>query len=357
MSSCRQGLVLASLLPFSMPGATLAQERLALSPPCGTCAVQHKSDVRLVGKYVDLSPVTHVAESNSGFYLPTVHSTSVVLSFDLSGRYLQTFGKRGEGAGEYRNVRLVKFANDTLYIYDNALGTETALAPSGNLVRTRRVPQGFWDVVPLGGGRLLLNAEVLSRRAVGAPFHVMGQGPGLESSFPNAGGRYRVDERHLLQRSLTIDDSVSFWAAHPTQYELERWTHAGKLTKTLYRTADWFPPHFRLSRFRKHQKPPPTLQAVHRSSDGLIWVLIHVADDRWQTNFDMTAPDDVAFNGNMTRHFDSILEAIDPRSQRVLGSQRYDEYIAGFTTAGRAVVYGVSVDGVPYLDIWTLTAR
>jgi hypothetical protein len=60
--------------------------------------------------------------------------------YDAQGRHQRTVGRKGRGPGEFQRIdHLLRTAGDTLMVWDAGLGPVSIFAPSGDLVRTRRI--------------------------------------------------------------------------------------------------------------------------------------------------------------------------------------------------------------------------
>lgn len=84
--------------------------------------------------------------------------------FDSTGAWKQTLGRRGEGPGEFADIRLVAADQwDTLRVVDENLGRITIFHPDTGLVRTVLQPPGLpWAEAPiawLDSGRWLYEGE------------------------------------------------------------------------------------------------------------------------------------------------------------------------------------------------------
>ena len=95
--------------------------------------------------------------------------------------------------------------------------------------------------------------------------------------------------------------------------------------------------------------PPPTnLMGLAADADGLLWVLLSVADPEW-AGYDL--PDGWSAGGDpypgWNRHledgvFDAVLEVVDPEMGAVIARAQYDGYFRGFAGPNVVVHYGGS---------------
>jgi len=95
-------------------------------------------DLRIDGHAVALEPIVWMGVSPAGG-IALLHSTSSrIRFFDSSGREIGTFGRAGDGPGEFRNPRQGGWIGDTLWIADGILRRVTLIAPDRQLVRMIR---------------------------------------------------------------------------------------------------------------------------------------------------------------------------------------------------------------------------
>ncbi len=146
------------------------------------------------------------------------------------------------------------------------------------------------------------------------------------------GNSYEL-KRHLAPRNQT-----SFWSLHGTDYRIDLWNTSGRLIESLYRDAPWF--ERRTMRSSAHLTPPPgELKGLAADPDGLLWVLLSIADPEWM-GYDFPAVESGSYPGR-NRHledgvYDSVLEVVDPSLGAVIARAQYDDYFSGF--AGPKVV-------------------
>ena len=80
-------------------------------------------------------------------------SSQEVRVFSEAGAFLGSFGGRGDGPGEFRNLRAIENAGDTLLALGN--GRVTVVAPDLVVVRTFNIAPSSSDLHYLGGGAIL----------------------------------------------------------------------------------------------------------------------------------------------------------------------------------------------------------
>jgi hypothetical protein len=152
-------------------------------------------------------------------------------------------------------------------------------------------------------------------------------------------------------RSVAEGDSSTIWAGWWNQYLVERFDTAGNRIQAFRRNPDWFPAWW-TPEGSIDSPPAPILIALQQSGDTL-WVLNRVADPEWQSAVE---PAGRLFRiTNEIRYFDTIIEAIDVRQNRLIASTRQPMKLTG--VAGVNLVYGEDIDsrGNPVIPIWRLS--
>jgi hypothetical protein len=93
---------------------------------------------RIGGIAVDGHGMVHVLES---------HDRQIRV-YDEDGSHVRTFGRAGEGPGEFRSARLIGLRHDTLVVGDAGLGRITFFDRSGAVLGTLSVPPVWLTPVP-----------------------------------------------------------------------------------------------------------------------------------------------------------------------------------------------------------------
>lgn len=91
------------------------------------------------GEPLLLTRVTDAHRFPDGRILILDGGASELRFHDATGRHLRTVGGPGRGPGEYRSLDGVAVIDDSLWIYDQALGRVSVLDPDGRYVRSLRL--------------------------------------------------------------------------------------------------------------------------------------------------------------------------------------------------------------------------
>lgn len=93
-------------------------------------------DLRIDAAEQDLSPINWMTVSRNGTIVVSQLQDSRVAFFDARGQALGTFGRSGEGPGEFRRPSQYGWLGDTLWLSDPATRRVTLISPDRKLVRT-----------------------------------------------------------------------------------------------------------------------------------------------------------------------------------------------------------------------------
>jgi hypothetical protein len=282
---------------------------------------------------------------------PSTTSTISEICVDCAPtvRRYAVLGGRGPGVGG--NIVRILAVGDSLHVFDSDLARQTVLRRDGSVVRTRPLTPGIRAAAVLQNGCVFAYA-VCGYGCEAYPFHVFAD-TGRLVSF---GGSGETDLSLRARWSAVAADGNSAWTARASSYRLYRWSETGEPIDSIIRDVPWFSDH-ETPPYRHGLRPRPKIGDIHLDERRRLWILIHVADDRWADQFRDAPSPDMRFNGDMESYWDTFLEVIDLGSRRVLASARYDEYIPRFTSRGELVAERQAINGEPYLEIWHLRLR
>lgn len=130
---------LSGMVGLSLPCAVLAQSlpELKLTRELRIDAAEH-----------DLTPITFLAVAPNGTIAVQQHQDGTVRFFDARGASLGTFGRKGQGPGEFTNAGRLAWTGDTLIVSDIGTRRFTLISADRKLVKT--VPWAA-SVAPPGG--------------------------------------------------------------------------------------------------------------------------------------------------------------------------------------------------------------
>ena len=99
-------------------------------------------EMRIDGDATDLSAVTFVIPTRAGGAVLGQLQDRTLRYFDANGRPIGTFGRSGEGPGEFRQMVTGGLKGDTVWVFDLTLLRLTLVTPDRKLLRTARASSG-----------------------------------------------------------------------------------------------------------------------------------------------------------------------------------------------------------------------
>ena len=334
---------------------------------CQECGIRATHLVRLGDR--DLpgaieSDVAIAARDGRGrFYVTEAYGTRIKV-FDPAGRFLRTIGRKGAGPGEFQDIGTIKVVGgDSLFVFDNGnlrytvLDSAYAVAAESPL----QIPP-YIEAAVFEGGGIVLASPVRTPERVGLPLHYLGRDGRVKRSFGSDRPNYRSDIPYIDARGISKAPEGRVWSAYRNQYVIELWDTAGQHLLDVRRAVDWFPSGLRRVDVDPHDRaqhpPDPHITSI-REEDGILWVAVLIADPEWRE----ALQDDDGFHGasiaDVTRYRDTIVEAVDLATGRLLGSARVDQPLTGFIGDGLATATILDDIGIPYVHVWhfSLTSR
>jgi hypothetical protein len=127
MKSAFRLAIIAIATAASVQASLKAQE-----PP----ALKLVRDLRIDAAEVELSPITYMAVSPNGTIVVQQNQDGTVRFFDARGASLGTFGRKGQGPGEFTNAGRLFWLGDTLVVSDIGTRRFTLIGADRKLVRT-----------------------------------------------------------------------------------------------------------------------------------------------------------------------------------------------------------------------------
>lgn len=277
--------------------------------------------------------------------------------YQPDGAYFGTIGHRGAGPGEFESVTAMTVdMGDTIHVFSVR---ESLFQRDGRFIRTRVIPEVPFvsSALILPGGELAIQANIGSRQRAGLPFHLVRADGTIAKSFGAlATENFRLNYYSVRRRIVLASDST-FWAAKLPAYRLELWGLDGQLRRVMERKVDWFLPWDPPDRpvGIAVAPPKPTVVAISLDTRGVLWVLVHVADRNWKPVFPSGGRTERSMSQNEYASLvDTMVEAIDVQTGRVLVSERVPSVLGRFVGPGLTTELVEDSDGVFSLRILRL---
>lgn len=341
-----------------VPGVVYAQEdaQILREDICSTCRIA-LSRVAVLG--TDSGPpgmgadfVLGRSQATGRYWYASNVSSGEILVFERDGSFAGSVGRRGEGPGEFRWINQIIPSGQHVHVVDAANLRWTVLLHDLTVRSTQRLIRPPFESTVLYDSLLVVSMQVPTRELAGHPLHVFRLNRGLERSFGAPAAGYRADLGVTGLRHVSAAPGRGFWAAHITQYRLEKWDVEGSLLAAYRREADWFSPHHQGMKADPDTPPAPWLAAVHEDDAGLLWVLVLIADEEWYTGLVPSGDGTFWWAPDRTDFLDTMIEVVDPTTGSVLATYRWDYAARGFVDGSHLAVYRESPVGVPRVEIW-----
>ena len=338
---------LAALLPAAgtVSAQDTALDRVLSERLCAECAITW--DTVLSIPRGDVSDQLFLAVGPDGTVVgvdPVLHPGRVLL-----------FGADGSIAADADVSHLaspgIPFfgAEGDVLVPDELYGMVQVFTPSLKPLRTFMTVDNPQATVVLPGGTVVVSALSGTAERVRYALHLLRAGDDQVTSMDRSNMRVLSGANsHGMVRYPAPRDETSFWSLHAAAYRIDLWDTSGRRVESLRRDAPWFVERTMPSLARL--TPPPTdPTGLAADSDGLLWVLLSVADPEWK-GYEVPGRGHGHGAGGSypgrNRHledgvFDSVLEVVDPELVAVVMRTQFDEYFSGF--AGPKVV--VHYDG------------
>ena len=330
------------------PALAAAQQVVPISSETPRCNVVFE-DVLSLGAMDDPgtigAPLTITRVESGDFVLATPENGAEMMVFDSDGRYRESFGRSGEGPGEF---------------FEPGYGVLRPLPDGGVLVLdpfTRRITSlsATWEAERLTdlGARFVTNFMPL---ASGPGFVVTGWGRSddaesvemtqaidLDGSTVEMIAVVPTDEamRSFFLSPLATDGEGKVWRASATAYAVEAWDPADPGGGVrLEGRPDWFTPGPPPEGYPLEAPAPSVIRGL-RYADGFLWIATSVADDDWR---DAVANPVQFVPLELSGMMDGVVEVIDARTGGLVARAVHDEVL--WWTGDKSLLYTIREDGL-----------
>ncbi len=175
---------------------------------------------------------SRVAVDRLGRILISVYRLPEISVFDSAGTFLRTFGRSGEGPGEYLYTNHVSVGSEHIHVFD--MRGRTVLDYDFEVVRVDRFAAERAESHVLGSGDVAFPGIVPTPASAGHPIHVLTLA-GEMTSFGGQGAAYVYGDQEWAYWDIT-GDAKSLWVVeNPHANRLTRWDlEAGDTTWKVY---------------------------------------------------------------------------------------------------------------------------
>jgi hypothetical protein len=325
---------------------------------CRSCEIRIEKVTTLsdpesgMGRYLSYGNLTRIDRDSRGrYWVVDDGSPTTVFVFAVNGKLIKRIGRAGSGPGEFRNLTTaIVGRGDTVHVFDRGLYRRSEISPTTlEVVRQVSVSDVPMNVVLLANGNFV--GTVSQAHRVGHPFVELDRHGGLVRAFGGDGKPRPSAMQNRLSRRVLTDGQGGFYAHPRSNYQLEHWNAAGRLTGRWSRDAKWFAPR----EPGDNAVGAASITAAWVNDGGFIFVVSWVRQEGWEKGMGQIRGE----GGRMTygvvdwdRVFDSIVEVIDPRTSRVVATTRHD--IAFAWVAGNGQAYA-KADDDESVDVYRFT--
>ena len=302
-----------------------------------------------------------VRSVDGDYYVPGHLGDGRLMRFSSDGVFQEAIGRRGEGPGEYDLPMLMGGSADDLTILDPSSALLTTIR--GGEVATTSLPFMARTWAVLSDGRYVYNGLSSWCEGVGHPLHVYDvTSRGITSSFGDDGVRVDRSRRNPsghLRRAVAEEADGNIWAARDNRYRIDKWSPDGARIERIERDAPWFRPWEEWPGVDYEVRPPPVIAGVRDCRDGLLMVIVRLADADWRrippTQEDLPGHESIPLSRE-EELYDTVIEVLDTRSTTVLARTRVDDNVVGLVGRDGFCSYAEHSDlGEPKYVVWSVT--
>lgn len=359
MGSLTRQAVLSLFALACTVGVLPSQETITLpvSGSCSECRVALQR-VTTLGTatndgYLTANPLWASMDATGRIYVGLQPPGDLLLMFDTTGQFIGRLGRKGGGPGEFTfPVRAVPKANGELLVWDFQLGLLTTLDSRHRYVR--QFHQGTPPAAILPDGRQLVAASMQDRSGVGYTLHVYDDSGRRVRSFAPA-ARFTSTESWRMRRIVAVGPSGTIWSAYADEYRIEEWRRDLSRGRTFVRSVPWMPKVQTLSAGVTGERPSAYIVALAEDNGQRLWIYSQVPSEDWETALGAPRrrPDGrVSYpDRDRGRLFDTMVDVVDLRSNRLLVSQRLRSHVRFVLRNDLVASYREDASATPLLDI------
>ncbi len=359
-----------------MPGQTQHVVEIDDLINCPACVIE-------TGPPVTLAPPTDhvwfrslpapglVRDSEGNYIMFPVEGDGLIGVFGADGRYRSSYGRIGEGPGEFAPGfgRLLAIGEGAIFCTPSLGHIFTCLhrRPRATWIRSAcRSTHGI--VTVLKSGTIAVQATVRAEAGI-TTIQILRPDGSIEASIAPAATNdeqwdewkalsqnqfmVRWDMERVLERS---SDHMDVWSAHRNRYRISRYGRDGVEKVRIERISKWFEPYFRRTPgalFRGSAEP--SVASIHEDADGLLWVAVLRAPSSFSPPFDGPTPTgrEVRMDPylDMSQFLHTTVEILDPVAGEVVVRREFDEYLRFVGTPGDDVfTYSLHPDALGNIE-------
>lgn len=348
-----------------MPGNAQEIVEIRDGVACPTCVIEEGPRVTLAPPtyrvWFKSVPFPDLARDSEGNYIVApVGGGAVLAVFGADGGYTSSFGRIGEGPGEFRahtDPALGVGKGDVLYAIDLLHFHTLAPRAESSLGRVR-MPVFRGDVVVLRDG-IAVQAPVRTEAGM-TTIQILRPDGTIGASIAPAETNDEPSQRDMLERTDLrrrlgrANDHVDLWSAPLNRYRLERLGPGGETKIRIERVTEWFQPYSESTPGAGFTAPAdPTVTGIHQDAKGLLWIIVGRPPPTFTPVVDAPIGVEVPLDPYMDRNqiLHTTVEVIDPVAGELVARREFEEYVKFVVTPGDDVfIFSLHPDALGNLD-------
>lgn len=351
---------LLSAIPSQL---SLAQARRSVpdDPACPSCSIDLR-EVRTLGDPVGPGAIwslpSDVQRDGRGRYW-VFDAKEVPSVYDSLGRFVGKAGRKGIGPRDLGGFRgAAALPGDSMLVFDDRIRASVV----GPDLKVARVIAGRHllrpSVILRWPDTVVLNGAIGSELSAGYPLHFAtftAHDIQVQRSFGSQGEQLPMFNLPFdAFQAVAIGRAGNLWASPMLEYAVSRLSRLGVEELTLTRRPTWFPARSKAWLGNPRTPPPPRVFGIREDEDGLVWVFVQIARDRWREAW-ARVPDgmrEVPIGMiDFEKFFDLQIEVLDPVAGRVVARTRLNLPIISAPDPWTLAVYAESPAGDPMVRI------
>jgi hypothetical protein len=267
----------------------------------------------------------------------------VIPLFSSTGSPTGTLGRHGAGPGEFKGPLLPMAVGKELWVVDSGNNRITTFGPHGAVVGDRTLPGAVFWVQPAADERGLLLSGYFPDR------HYVARAT-MDKANDRFGGDWGTSKNAWAEQHLAAAmPSGDVWAVARAggRIDILRADNLELLTSTRL-PDDLSQPEAHPATSSADHPAAPRLYAVMADSDGILWIVIWLADAHWRPGLNPRA--------DMRKILDTVVLAVSTPDRAIIGEKRMDRMcVPVLANAGRLV--SCANEGAATIDVLRLSLQ
>jgi hypothetical protein len=236
-----------------------------------------------------------------------------VPTFSAAGSWTGTLGRPGPGPGEFKHPFFAMAVGKQLWVVDPGNNRITAFGPDGAVVGDRTLPGRVIWVQPIAGGLLLSGFFPSPSGVVNTVGRVT-----MNKADDEFGGQPGTSNNAWVELHLATETSSGqVWTVSMAggRIGILRAHKLGPLASAQL-PEELSQPEAHAPEDLSGERPAPRVDGVMTDSDGIVWIVMGVADAHWRRGLNPAT--------DTNKIFDTLVLAVSPQDRAIIGALRMD---------------------------------